>query len=206
MKRELEAFVRVPTPGSFLAAFRALLAHSQNTIAPEDISNLLALLEGDEHEALTQAIAELPPLAALSPAIHWIAAEAAQSRGDRDDYELEQFLLTSCLSAILGIGDGSAGAPYLVPCAMDERYVCAALGLVPESQALVNRRGRAVDVVQCSGGTAVCFDVSSSIALPARQAPPRKKKQHSGSLRGQSSRCSTSGPSSERTRLTRTRR
>ena len=202
MKREFEAFLQAPTPGSFLAAFRVLLAQSDETLSAEKLLSLLALLESGEHDALVQAIEELPPVAALSPAVHWIAAESAQARSDRGDVELELFLLATCLSAILDTGDGTEAAPYLVPCAMDEGYVCAALGKSLKRTALTQQRGRAVDIVKCGDGTTVCFDVSGEIALPAPATRRKSHARHDGNSRPANTLC-TSG---ERKRLSRTRR
>lgn len=189
MQREFEAFAQAPTRSSFLAAFQALLSRSRRPLAAEDFAQLLALLDAGDQAGFSQALANLPPLSALSPAVHRIAADAAQAADDQRDCQLEQYLLATCLAAILQTGDGSAASPYVVTCTMDERHVCEVLGLAPRSQALLNFRGKALDVIECAGGTNVCFDVSALVPLPAPQPPRRKKDPHSAGARRQSARC-----------------
>ena len=178
MSREFEAFARLPTPESFVSARAALLGQSPRPLAATDIAHLLDLLQSDGPHAVSEAIASLPAIAALSPAIHAIAAEAAAAAGDSADHELERYLLLVCLEAILNAGDGSEDSPYLVACTMDERHVCRALGVIPRSQALSNHQGRLLDVVACENGERICFDVTGLVTLPARQPRRTKSADH----------------------------
>ncbi len=72
-------------------------------------------------------------------------------------------------------GDGSAEAPYIVPCTADEGHICHALGLEPGPQALINASGTPLDVVQCLDGTDVWFDLSRLVPLPGPQPIVRTK-------------------------------
>jgi hypothetical protein len=193
MLRELEAFAKSPTPTNFLSARAALLSQSQRPLSAEDISHLQALLDADEPAAVSEAIGALPPIAALSPAVHLMAARAAETAGDEQDCRLERYLLVTCLEAILQTGDGTEDSPYVVTCSMDERHVCEMLGLVPRSQALANRRGKALDVVECVSGASVWFDVSGLVSLPALEPRRKRNADHALAERRNKDRCLVPG-------------
>ncbi len=173
MQRALKAFAIAPSQDTFLAALQAL-SRSSGGVSGADIARLAVLAQSRDHAAFSAALAELPPLVALSPAVHALAAQSARAADDVEDAELEEFLLDACLTAILETGDGSADAPYAVVCTADERQICHALGLEPGPQALINDSGTSLDVVQCLDGTDVWFDVSRQVPLPAPQPLVRK--------------------------------
>ncbi len=178
MKRALKALAIAPSGSTFLAAYQAL-SRSSRTLAADEVSHLLALLESRERAALAAALDDLPPLSALSPAVHWISRQAARAEGNEEDALLEEFLLDACLTAILDTGNGSAESPYVVICTADERHVCQALGLEPGPQALLHDSGLALDVVQCLDGTDVWFDVSRLVPLPGLKPVRRQPAAHS---------------------------
>ena len=173
MQRELKSLAIAPSRNTFLAAFEAF-SRSSRPLGPADVSLLEMIALTGDHSAFTETLRMLPPLVALSPAVHALALESARKAGDEEDAELEAFLLEVCLAGILATGDGSAESPYLVACTADERHVCHALGLEPGPQALVNDSGRTLDVVQCLDGTDVWFDVSPQVPLAA--PPPLVRK------------------------------
>jgi hypothetical protein len=189
MLREFEAFAKSPTPANFLAARAALLSRSQRPLTAEDLSRLLNLLAGGDPAAVSQAIDELPPIAALSPAVHAVAARAAEAAGSDEDCQLERFLLLTCLEAILQSGEGTEDAPYIVTCTTDERHVCEMLGLVPRSQALTNRRATALDVVECDTGVTIWFDVSGLVPLPGLKPRRRRSVDQAHAERRSKARC-----------------
>jgi hypothetical protein len=173
MQRALRAFAIAPSQTNFLVAFQAL-SRSAGLIGATDVALLGELAAAGDHAAFSAALAELPPLVALSPAVHALAAQSARTSGDAEDAELEEFLFEVCLEGILASGDGSAESPYMVVCSADEQHVCQKLALEPGPQALINCSGTALDVVQCLDGTDVWFDLSRQIPLPAPQPLARK--------------------------------
>ena len=189
MLREFEAFANSPTPANFLSARAALLSQSQRPLTADDLSYLMELLDAGNPAAVSEAIIGLPAIAALSPAVHVVAARAAEAAGDQEDCELERFLLVTCLEAILQTGDGTEEAPFVVTCTMDERHVCGMLGLVPRSQALASRRGNALDVIECENGASVWFDVSGLVSLPVLGPRRKQNADHLRAERGKKSRC-----------------
>jgi len=178
MLREFEAFAKTPTASNFLSARAALLSQSPRPLTAEDLSHLEALLAAGDPASVSKAIDDLPPIAVLSPAVHLVAAEAAEAAGDDADCQLERFLLITCLEAILHTGNGTEQSPYVATCTMDERHVCEMLGLVPRSQSLVNRRGKALDAIECEDGACIWFDVSGLVSLPAAGSRHKRKMSH----------------------------
>lgn len=175
MEREFKAFVEEPSTERFLSARKALAARSPRTLSAGDFRELAHLLDERDLPGVSRALQSLPPIAALSPAVHLLAARAALLAGDEQDHALEEYLAEICLEALLGTGDGSIDRPYFVCCTRDEIEVCRAQNLQPAKNALLHIGGSAIDVIECDSGEFVCFDVSALVPLPAPQARRRRK-------------------------------
>jgi hypothetical protein len=172
MQRQLSAFVDEPSRETYLAVRSAVLAASPLPLAATDLTELERLLgEGAARQVLDR-LDTLPPSKVLSPRVHLLAAEAAEAVGDVAGGEIERFLFVLCLQGLLATGDGSAAKPYLVCHATDEQDVLAALELEAAGQALVQDGGRLCDVLTCSNGREVWFDMTA-VMHPARR--PRKR-------------------------------
>jgi len=170
MQRQLTAFVEQPCKATFLAARDAVLRQSPLPLVAAELADLDRLLECEDHEALLARLDTLPPSKILSPRIHFLAAEAAEALGHADDVELERSLFVLTLQGLLATGDGSPANPYVVCHPTDEYDVLAALGREAAGQSLVEREGRLCDVLLCSDGRQVWFDVTDLIV------PRRKRK------------------------------
>ncbi len=88
MQRALKAFAIAPSQSTFLAAYQAL-SRSSGVISAADLGQLAMLAESGDRAAFSAALADFPPLVALSPAVHALAAQSARAGGDLDDAELE---------------------------------------------------------------------------------------------------------------------
>jgi hypothetical protein len=168
MQRQLAAFVEQPCKATFLAARDAVLRRSPLPLVSAEIAELDRLLEHDEHEALRDRLDALPPSKVLSPRIHYLAAEAADALGDENDGELERLLFVLTLQGLLATGDGSRTNPYVVCHPTDEYDVLAALGHEAAGQSLVEQSGRLYDILVCSDGREVCFDVTDLLVRPRK--------------------------------------
>lgn len=173
MQRQLAAFVDEPSRQTYLAVRDAVLAASPLRIAAIDLTELERMLaEGSAPDVLDR-LAAMPPSKVLSPRVHLLAAEAAEAAGDVAGGEVERFLFVLCLQGLLATGDGSAAEPYLVCHATDEYDLLEALELKPARQSLVEDGGRLCDVLTCSNGRKVWFDVTA-VMRPADVRRPRK--------------------------------
>jgi hypothetical protein len=177
MQRQLAAFVEQPCRATFLAARDALLRQSPLPLVATELADLDRLLECEEHEALLARLDALPPSKILSPRIHFLAAEAAEALGHADDVELERSLFVLTLQGLLTTGDGSPANPYVVCHSSDEYDVLAALGREAAGQSLVEREGRLCDVLLCSDGRQVWFDVTDLIARPHRKRKSARRRR-----------------------------
>jgi Domain of unknown function (DUF4919) len=178
MQSALRAFVAQPSRENYLAARAELLAASPRTLDAAELDSLSLLADSGDLKGLTEAIAQLPPIAALVPRVHYYAALSAEAREDEQDLELERMLLVTCLRAILMTGDGSEKEPYVVCAASDELDLLNVLDLSPASQSLVHRGDSIYDVIQCADGSDIWFDASAMLKIPAEipiLSPNRKK-------------------------------
>jgi hypothetical protein len=186
MPSALRAFVAEPSPKSFLAARKELLAASPSTLNPAELDSLSLLADAGDVQGLTDALAQLPPIAALVPRVHYFGALAAEARGDEEDLELERMLLVICLRAILMTGDGSEEAPYVVCSVSDELDLLDELDLSAVSQSLVHRGGAVFDLVRCEDGSEIWFDASAMMQIPAKMpaiSPVSKRRPSAESTR-----------------------
>jgi hypothetical protein len=175
MQRQLAAFVQQPCKSTFLAARSAVLRRSGLPLLAAEIAELDRLLERREPELLRDRIDALPPSKVLSPRIHFLAAEAAEALGDMPDVELERSLFVLTLQGLLATGDGTRGNPYIVCHPTDEYDVLAALGHEAAGQSLVEHEGRLHDVLLCSDGREVWFDVTDLLVRPHRRKQGRRR-------------------------------
>ena len=173
MQRQLEAFVDEPSRQTYLAVRDAVLAASPLRIAATDLAELERLLGVGEARQVLDRLDALPPSKVLSPRVHLLAAEAAEAVGDIGGGEVERFLFVLCLQGLLATGEGSAAEPYLVSHVTDEYDLLEALELEPAGQSLVEDSGRLCDVLTCSNGREVWFDLTA-ILRPAVVRRPRK--------------------------------
>jgi hypothetical protein len=206
MQRRLMQFVESPTRETYLAVREAALAETPLPIAATDLATLANLLEAEAYDEVLARIDALPASKVLSPRIHYLAAEAAESLGDVETVELERFLFVVCLRGLLATGDGTRHAPYSVCHATDEHDLLETNGLAPAGQQFVEHAGSLCDVVTCTDGREVWFDVSAVLSRPlpgdsihesgdnaaARKTAARIDKAASASPRRQSTRTTRS--------------
>ena len=171
MQRQLAAFVEQPCKRTYLAARDAVLSESPLPLIAAEIADLDQLLEREEHEALLNRLDALPGSKVLSPRIHFLSAEAAAALGRAADEELERSLFVLTLQGLLSTGDGTRCNPYVVCHASDEHDVLAALGHEAAGQSLIEHAGRLCDVLVCSDGREVWFDVTDLLVRRAGRKP-----------------------------------
>lgn len=175
MQRQLTAFVEQPSRKTFLAVREAVLEAAPLPLAATDLADLERMLDSRRFQKVLDRIDALPPSKLLSPRVHALAAEAAEALGDAESGEIERFLFVLCLRGLLATGDGSPAQPYIVCHPTDEYDVLVALDLEAAGQSLVEFEGKRCDVLVCTSGREVWFDVSA--ALPPPKLPPAKRQR-----------------------------
>lgn len=169
MRDEFQTFVEHPTAENYLLARDAILSDADGRTRTADLAELAELFGQGDFQAAREKIEGMMPAWALSPRVHFLAAQAAEQLGDDEDADLEKFLFSACLQGLLATGDGSLARPYQVAQTADEYDVLLALGSLAKGQVLVEHGGGHYDVVTCEDGTRVWFEVSDLIRT--EQAP-----------------------------------
>ena len=169
MQRQLAAFVQEPCKETFLAARDAVLRQSPLPLVAAELADLDRLLEHEAYQALLDRLDALPPSKVLSPRIHYLAAEAAEALGQAEDVELERSLFVLTLQGLLATGDGTRANPYIVCHPTDEYDILAALSHEAAGQSLAEHEGRLCDVLLCTNGREVWFDVTDLLVTRKTQ-------------------------------------
>lgn len=173
MQRQFSQFVELPSRENYLAACRAVLRATPLPLAATDMAELVRLLDLGNFQEVLDRIELLPPSKALSPRVHFLAAEAAEALGDVETGEVERFLFVLCLQGLLATGNGTLAAPYVVCHATDEYDILEAVDREPAGQTLVEQDGQMLDVVTCTDGRELWFDVTAQFQRrPARRQKP----------------------------------
>src|SRR5262245_23670170 len=185
MQRQLAAFVERPCKATFLAARDAVLCHSPLPLVATELADLDRLLEQNEHETVLDRLDALPASKVFSPRVHYLAAEAAEALGHTADVELERSLFVLMLQGLLATGEGTSASPYIVCHPTDEYDILAALDLESAGQSLAEHEGRLCDVLTCTNGREVWFDVTDLLARPrlVRKSPPKRRRASGRMLR-----------------------
>ena len=180
MQRQFKAFVESPSRERFLAAREAVLRATPLAMQATDLADLLRLLDEGAYQAVLDRIDLLPPSKALSPRVHFLAAEAAEALGDVEAGELERFLFVLCLQGLLATGDGSRAAPYVVCHPTDEYDILDAQGYEPAGQAFLAENGELFDVITCSDGREFWFDLTAVLKRPKprRKSSAARRRKH----------------------------
>ena len=169
MEREFIRFVEQPTANSYLAARDAMLKQEPATVTASDMRELGRLLDAAEFQQLLSQVECLPASAALSPRVHFFAAEAATAAGDCERAELERFLFVVCLQGILATGDGSSERPYVVCHVTDELDILEALEKQAVRQTIAQLEDAVYDIVDCQDESQIHFDVTAVTGMPLRR-------------------------------------
>lgn len=165
MRDRLQNFFEHPTAENYRCARSAILSSLEGTAGSAELVELVRLCQEGHYESAWEKSDAMMPAWALSPQVHYLAAEAAVHLKNDEDHELEAFLWQTCLQGILSTGDGSQDHPYLVTHLSDEYDVLNVLKLEVESQALVETGSGRYDTVTCCDGSEIWFEVTDLVKL-----------------------------------------
>lgn len=162
-------YMRQPTAGGFARLRQLVLAdprYEPYSGADKDLEALV--LEGRFAE-VRPAFDAMMPGWLLSPKAHTLASFAAMKLGDARGAQMEQFIASRCLQAILQTGDGSDESPYVVTQIADEYDILQDHGRRSVAQSLYTVDDRHLDVHRLDNGVTACFDVTDlQLALRRR--------------------------------------
>jgi hypothetical protein len=154
---------------------QAVIRHEGYNGYSDDLGGCEKLYEEKRYEEVRAGLRDAMPNLLLSPRAHMLAALAARHLGDEQSSEMEGFIFNCCMEGILGSGDGTESAPYLVLRVSDEYDVLMHLSKTMRQQALIEREEKSFDVLTCEDGTELWFDITDMHNRPEnrrRRAEP----------------------------------
>jgi hypothetical protein len=160
MHDDLERFLEKPTAARYRRVRRAVLQLSESGQRWHELGELAGLCKAGRYRQAARKADSMMPYWALSPRVHFFAAQAAENLKRPEDAELERFLFGTCIDGLLSTGDGTAERPYLVTYVSDESDLLMATGRRGRQQQLVEGDVGCYDAVTCDDGREVWFDVS----------------------------------------------
>jgi hypothetical protein len=159
-----DAFLEEPTPQNYLAARRALVASPAYDPYAQGLAEAEELVNTRRWVDALKKIADVMPNFQLTPRIHYLAGLVAEAQEDKAAVQRHTFAYERCLRGLLETGEGTEEKPYLVTRVEDEYDMLVHLEKAPAGQGLVSRNGKHFDVMRCTDGTEIWFDVSDAFA------------------------------------------
>jgi hypothetical protein len=165
-------YVRDPAPAIYLELRSAVAASSQYDPYSSEFDEINELLEAARYSEALAIIHKDMRKYLLTPRAHYLAAFTYSKLGDEKYEHMEAFLASLMLDGLLGTGDGSEERPYLVTQVTDEYDILRHLGKTPSSQSLIDKEdGRHFDLVRCTDGTSLWFDIEMQFERMALRSP-----------------------------------
>jgi hypothetical protein len=156
----LPPLVKEATQENYLRVFKWVTSHASYSPYSNDLRDVAELVDANKYAAAQKKLAKGMPNLLLSPRAHLYAARAAEGLGDRKRVKAERLLARRCIEGILSTGDGSPNRPYLVTRVSDEYDVLDHLGKEKSQQGLRREDGKSYDMIQCTDGSLLCFDIT----------------------------------------------
>jgi len=121
---------------------------------------LMSNLGAGEPQAVIDLFWRSFPNLLLSPLAHMMLSQAYLDLKREDEAEGEKAMGRLILKTILDTGKGTKKKPYAVMRISDEMDVLSALRKQSGSQFLMTGNSRMLDLLQCSDGSEVYFDIT----------------------------------------------
>ena len=160
VKETFLEYLKKPSVEIFLAV-RQKVAESDRYLPYSNELDVLAanLCAGEPQSAIEYFWQTFPSLL-LSPSAHMMLSKAYLDLKKENEAEGEKAMGRLILKSILATGKGTKKKPYAVMRVEDERAVLAALRKQPGPQFLMMGNNRVLDLLQCSDGSEVYFDIT----------------------------------------------
>jgi hypothetical protein len=160
----VSAYLSDPGPETLDALRRAVRTAPNFTRDLELDRTVKPLMDrGAYDQAITELMGMMPG-AIFSPSAHKALSVALDRTGQEQASAREASVAEAAMRSILSTGDGTAARPWSVLRISDEYDVLRRLRTAPRGQRLVQRGGRAIDVLTCDDGSELHFDVTSLVS------------------------------------------
>jgi hypothetical protein len=160
VKENFLAFLNKPSVDGFEILRQQVAASDRYAPYSNELDMLMAALCAGEPQAAIDLFWQSFPNLLLSPLAHFILSQAYLGLKREDEAQGEKAMGRLILKSILATGKGTKKRPYAVMRVEDEKDVLSALKKQASAQFLVRDKSRVFDLLQCSDGSEVYFDIT----------------------------------------------
>jgi hypothetical protein len=164
MPDELSDFLAKPSGETFLRLREVVIGSPDYEFHSDGADQVQGLFAAEDYEAVPDMLSELMPNWLLSPRVHRLVGLAAEQVGDTDLAQRETYMARACIRGLLESGDGSRERPFQVTHVADEYDLLEIQGKEMKQQRLVTDTAGSFDVIACTDGTELWFDIGPSLA------------------------------------------
>jgi hypothetical protein len=160
VKETFLEYLKKPSVKLFLAVRQKVAESGRYLPYSNELDELTAILCAGDPQAAIECFWRTFPSLLLSPSAHMTLSKAYESMGKENEAAFEKALAYQLIKSILATGKGTKKKPYAVMRVEDERDVLAALRKQAGPQFLMMGNNRVLDLLQCSDGSEVYFDIT----------------------------------------------
>jgi len=155
-------FIAEPSVEKYLELRRRLLKREDFQPYSTEMLEIVELMNAGKYREAVECFERGLKNLILSPGANLLISSVHEKLGEKDVAEFHRHFAFAIMTCILESGDGSEEAPYLVTRVSDEYDVLEVLDKKMVHQQLVEdiESGRLMDVLECSDGSTVYFDVT----------------------------------------------
>jgi hypothetical protein len=153
-------YLKKPSAEGFQSLRQQVAASDRYAPYSNEPDMLMAALCAGHPQAAIDLFWRSFPNLLLSPLAHFIMSQAYLDLKRGDDAESEKAMGFLILKSILSTGKGTKKKPYAVMRIEDEKDVLIVLKKQASAQFLVRDKSRVFDLLQCSDGSEVYFDIT----------------------------------------------
>ncbi len=173
------AFLKKPSAKNYLAVFKQVTSSPKYQPYSRVLDEVKDLLDKKQNKEALKKIDGAMPGLLLSPKAHLYASVAAVRLNDKKRAEKELLAQKQCLQGMLNSGDGSQKKPYLVTCVSDQYDLLRHLRKAVKMQGLRQDGGKSYDMIFCTDGSEIWFDITTVFASLRRSIKKPDKKPKS---------------------------
>lgn len=153
-------FLKKPSTEGFQGLRQQVAASDRYAPYSNELDVLVAALGAGHPQAVIDLFWRSFPNLLLSPLAHFILSQAYLDLKKEDEAEGEKAMGRLILKSILATGKGTKKRPYAVMRVEDERDLLSVLKKQAGTQLLMKDKSRVFDLLQCSDGSEVYFDIT----------------------------------------------
>jgi hypothetical protein len=161
-------FLKKPTTDGFQCLRQQVAASDRYAPYSNEMDMLMAALCAGEPQTAIDLFWRSFPNLLLSPLAHMMLRQAYLDLKREDEAQGEKAMGRLILKSILATGKGTKKRPYAVMRIEDEKDVLSALKKQAGAQFLMTDKSRVFDLLRCSDGSEVYFDITLMFGRGAR--------------------------------------